>query len=239
MYTRIENNYIIIIHFLVITFEKIYKALFLTFLMLEIEVIKEIPYQENMDWHLVEKWAETIPRFSKKDPKHPEWKPTPIKRIDLSSEGFGEIYVKDESDPQSNPNKVIKDRMAWEETGRFRDYGLLLHQRRKEGILNGNLSLMKVPRLTYVTAGNVGKSLSNFFEKYSLPPIKLLMDKQTYEKNKGFLTDAYADIYITDLSKKNLSSKMIKRFTNNNDGLDITSLIITKPHEVWYDWHFH
>src|SRR3989339_493861 len=138
-------------------------------------VIKEIEHPTRLDWILVEKWADGIPCFSEDDPSHPEWRATPTFPLDLSSEGYGVAYVKDEADETSNPTRTIKDRATWELTCLFRDYARALYLKKKEGELNGNIGSLRVPRLSLITAGNAGRSISNMFERYGLPPIKLVV----------------------------------------------------------------
>ncbi|MBI2129247.1 hypothetical protein HYU07_03320 [Candidatus Woesearchaeota archaeon] len=202
---------------------------------LNAEVIKELEYPLVMDWKLVEKWADKIPIFSENDPKNPEWKATPVKQL----EGCENVFVKDESDIRSNPTQTIKDRMAWELTALFRDYARGLYLKKKSGLVNGNIGSLVVPRLTYVTAGNVGRSVSNMFEKFELPPMKLLVDSYILTERLETLKGLHADIYRADLSKKPLTAGDIKRLTNNENGIDITSVMIIEPNAVFYDWHVH
>jgi threonine synthase len=203
---------------------------------LESIVIKENEYPNVMDWKLAEMWAEGIPLFKENDPENPEWKATPIKILDLSSEGYGQVYVKDES---KNPTKTIKDRMAWELTTLFRDYARGLHLKKKEGLLNGNIGSLVIPRFTYVTSGNVGKAISEAFKRYSLPPMKLLVDNSMPAGRLDALKGLHADIYMADLSKKPLTAKEIKELTNNRGGIDITSVVVLEPNSNYYDWHVH
>lgn len=205
----------------------------------DINIIKETAYPARMNRDLAMKWADGIPVFSENDPAHLEWMPTPTFLLDLSSEGYGVVYIKDESDSRSNPTQTIKDRLAWELATLFRDHGRGLFLRRRKGLLNGNIDSLVVPRLTYVTAGNVGRSVAYMFEKYGLPPIKLLVDQSVPPERLEILKGLYADIYMTDLSKKPLTPADIKRMTNNPNGIDITSVMTLEPQSIFYDWHVH
>lgn len=205
----------------------------------DIAVIKEIEYPTKMNWDLAMRWADGIPLFSENDPLNPEWRATPTFLIDLSSEGYGLVYIKDESDSRSNPTRTIKDRPGWELTTLYRDYGRGLFLRKREWLINGNIDSLVVPRLTYVTAGNVGRSVANMFERYGLPPMKLLVDKSIPHERLEKLKGLYTDIYVTDLSKKSLTPKEIKRMTNNENGIDITSIVVLEPQAIFYDWHVH
>ncbi len=202
-------------------------------------IIKEIEYPQRMDWGLVERWADGIPSFDENDPSHPEWRATPTFLLDFSSEGYGLVYIKDESDIRSNPTQTIKDRPAWELAAIHRDYGKALFLRKKGGFLNGNIGSLVVPRFTYVTAGNMGRSHANMLERYGLPPIKNLVDSSIPPKRLEILKGLYADIYMADLSKRPLTAEEIKGMTNNKDGIDITSVIILEPNAVFYDWHVY
>lgn len=206
---------------------------------LDVEIIKEIEYPSVVDWNLVDLWADGIPSFSENDLNNPEWTPTPVKLLDLTSEGYGAVHIKDESSSLSNPTQTIKDRPAWELTALFRDWAKSLFLKRKEGSLNGNIGSLIVPRSTYVTAGNVGRALSNVFKRYNLPPIKLLVDVSIPKERLEILKQLYVDIYMTDLSKKELNAEEIKRLTNNESGIDITSVMIIEPQTIFYDWHVH
>jgi len=201
---------------------------------LDVDIIQEREHPKVMNWELVEKWADGIPRYSENDVAHPEWRSTPVFPLDLSAEGYGLVHIKDESDKTSNPTQTIKDRAAWELTTLFRDYARGLYLKRREGSLNGNIGSLVVPRLSYVTAGNVGRAVSHMFQNYDLPPFKLLVDASISPERLEKLKGLHADIYRTDLSKRSLTPEEIKRLTNNENGIDITSVMIIEPQAVFY-----
>ena len=203
---------------------------------LEAEVIKEISYPTTMDWNLAEAWADGIPLFGENDPLRPEWQPTPVVPFDLRPEGYGLVYIKDESDQKSNPTRTIKDRAAWELATLHRDYARSLQLKNRSLT---SISSLRVPRVTYITAGNMGRALANMFEKYHLPPIKLLVDASIPPERLARLQSLHADIYCTDLKNKVLVPEEIKRLTNNKHGIDLTSVIMIEPQAVLYDWHVH
>ena len=205
---------------------------------LEHTVVKEIPYPTVMEWPLAERWAESIPAFSENDPSHPEWPATPTIPVDFSNEGYGLVYVKNEAH-ESNPTRTIKDRAAWELVTLYRDFARGLWLKRKKGILDGNISRIQVPRLSIITAGNVGKALSYAFEKYNLPPVKLLVDGAASRERLERMKKLHADVYSTNLQEKPLTTDEIKRLTNNESGIEITSVRIIEPHATFYDWHVH
>ena len=199
-------------------------------------VVKDIPYPV-LNWDLIERWADEIPVFSENDPTHPEWISTPVIPLDLSSEGYGSVYIKNEADLKSNPTGTFKDRMAWEITALHRDYarGLML----KKKYIDGKVEELPIPRITLLTAGNAGISLSHFFEKYGLPPPKLLIGNSTSQERLNLFKKLYADIYMVDTEERSLTTEEIKRLTNNERGIDITSNLILQPELIFYDWHVH
>lgn len=206
---------------------------------LDVDIIQEIEHPKEMSWEVVEKWADGIPVFSENDPAHPEWRSTPTFPVDLSSVGYGLVFVKNEADRESNPTQTIKDRVAWELTTLFRDYARGLYLKKREGLLNGNIGSLVVPRLSYVTAGNVGRAVSNMFQLYELPPMKLLVDASISPEKLEILKGLHADIYRANLSKESLTAEEIKRLTNNERGIDITSVASIEPQAIFYDWHVH
>ncbi len=200
---------------------------------LDRKIVKEIPYHKTLDWDLVEQWADGIPVFSEDNPHFPEWNASPVIPLEAGSH---RVYIKNEADMQSNPTGTFKDRMAWEMTAVYRDYarGLWL----KRGEINGGLPA-EVPRLTLLSAGNAGTSLAYFFENYLLPPPKILISSSTPQERIAKLQSLYADVYMVDTGRKSLTAQEIKQLTNNEQGIDLTSVRILQPELVFYDWHVH
>jgi threonine synthase len=212
----------------VVTKEKIYKYSKGREIMdLERVIVQENEFPVRMTRELIQRWA-GIPRYSENDPKEPEWQPTPTTQLP----GFENVYVKDESFRASNPTGTIKDRPAWEIAALYRDFARVLE-------LRGNFLDEKVPRISYVTAGNVGRSVSEVARKFGLPPMKLLVDSFIPTSRLAELKKLHADIYMVDLKKKELSSAEIKALTNNQDGVDLTSVVVIEPQRTFYDWHVH
>lgn len=199
-------------------------------------IVKENSYQERMSWDLVDQWADGIPVFSENNPDVPEWKETPTFPLNLALNGYGFVYVKNEADKECNPTQTIKDRPAWELATIYRDYARSLALRKSE--INGGIDSFLVPRFTYITAGNIGRSISYMFEKYRLPPMKLLIGNHVRKEVFDELRKLNADVYLTDLRAK-LDTGEIKRLTNNIKGVDITSNRMIRPQELFYDWHVH
>ncbi len=200
--------------------------------------IKTIEYPERMTAELIDQWAEGIPLYSEADPKNPEWRSTPVRTIDLSSQGYGEVHIKMESDKRSNPTGTMKDRPAWEFACGYRDFArrLSLKMTRDKRI---SPSDVKIPRFSLITAGNEGLAIARACQKYNLPPPKILMDHHTSQEALSFLTNEYAEIYTGDLSIKALTHQEINTLTKNKNGVDLTSLILNDRNAVFYDWHVH
>lgn len=195
--------------------------------------IKEIPYKKFMNRRLLERWADGIPVFSENNPEKPEWKETPTFPLDLSAYGYGIVHVKNEADRGSNPTQTVKDRAAWEIVTLYRDFARSLKMRKIDptGVM--------IPRLSIISSGNMGSSLSYMFKKYGLPPVKLLLDFRCAEKLKSMLQGLYAEVYTTDLSRKPLNDLDIRKLTKNENGVDLTSVRVIEPNAVFYDWHVH
>jgi len=193
-----------------------------------------------MNRELLEKWGDGIPAYADADPRNPEWRETPAILLDLTGDGYGEIIVKDEGDPASNPTRTIKDRAAWELATLYRDYARALYLKMRAGKLNrDDLRRTRIPVLSMITAGNEGVAVENVFTRYNLPPPKLILDKNTPADRLEKLKRLRADIYLVDLSRKGLSSEEIKLMSDNTHGVDITSQRIIEPQAVFYDWKVH
>lgn len=203
------------------------------------EVKKELEYPRCVTYEMVEKWGDGIPAFAEADPHAPEWRTTPSILIDLSGDGFGEIFVKDESSLESNPTGTIKDRAAWELATLYRDFARALYLKIRIGALDKkNLEKIVLPRLSVITSGNEGKAIAECFKKYDLPPPKLIIGKDTRLSIVDELLKLRADIYAIDLSRE-LTVEDIKRLSSNLDGVDLTSIRSIEPSSVFYDWHVH
>lgn len=206
---------------------------------LEREIKKEVEYPRFVNYEMVEKWGDGIPTFAEADPRAPEWKSTPVIPVDLSKDGLGEIFVKNEADRESNPTGTIKDRAAWELATLYRDYARALYLKIRTGTLDKkDLEQLVTPRLSLITAGNEGKAIAECFKQYDLPPPKLITGKDVRASIMAELLKLRADIYTTDLSRE-LTTADIKQISNNSDGIDITSIRAIEPSSVFYDWHVH
>lgn len=202
-------------------------------------VVKTVAFPKFMSVELMDVWGDEIPAFSEADPTHPEWRATPIIPLDLSSRGFGVVYIKNEADRTSNPTGTIKDRAAWELATLYRDYARALYLKIRGGTLQkGELDRQVIPRLSLMTAGNEGRAIAACFEKYKLPPPKMIVGNDVKKSILDELRKLRADIYVVDLSKE-LSPENIKALSDNEGGIDITSVRVIEPESVFYDWHVY
>lgn len=206
---------------------------------IESTIEKEEEYPEFMNKELVEKWGDEIPVFSENDPDAPEWKKTPEKKLDLTKDGLGVVYIKDESNRESNPTGTIKDRAAWELTTLYRDYARALYLKMKAGNLSEkDLNNLKIPRFSIISSGNQSTANAEAFKKYQLPPPKVIFGKDIDQEILKKHLSLRNDVYTTDLSQK-LTPSDIKKLSNNENGVDITSTTAIEPTSVFYDWHVH
>lgn len=200
---------------------------------------RTINYQTWLDLRLLERWAEEIPVYSENDPNDPEWKETRSRLLDLTSAGYGIVHVKDEGDKSSNPTGTIKDRAAWELVVLYRNFARALYMQMRQGQVTAHeISRMKIPRMSFITAGNEGNAVQHAFGKFQLPPPKLIVDRNSDILEKIETENWYADVYPTDLTQP-LTKSDILEFTGNDEGIGIDSFVPLHPERVFYDWHVH
>jgi hypothetical protein len=203
----------------------------------ESEVINEVEYPEQLNYELVQQWAEGIPTYEEANVLYPEWQETPTVPVDLTAEGFGEVYIKDES---VNPTGTMKDRPAWEFATLYRDFARNLETKVASNSIDKNeVETINIPRLSLISAGNEGRALAEMFAKYNLPPPKILLGSETAPNVIEAIKQLRADSYKAELSSGELSAEDIKYLTRNENGTDITSLQLIQPEAVFYDWLVH
>ncbi|RMF54531.1 pyridoxal-phosphate dependent enzyme [Candidatus Woesearchaeota archaeon] len=202
-------------------------------------IIKEIPYQTHISRDWIVRILSTIPEFSENDPKNPEWIATPTIPLDLRSKGYGIVYVKDESNPRSNPTRTAKDRPAHEIALLYRNFALTLEMLRESGRVNGNLDSILIPTFTVFTYGNWGTALARKFEKWGLPPPNLVIPDTTPDARVEILKGEYANIFMVNSSERELSTEDIKGATSHPESVDITSVMTIEPWSIFYDWLCH
>lgn len=199
---------------------------------LERTIVSEHETPTEMNWNIAEQWA-AIPAPNKQDINNPEWPSAPVIRVNV--QGFEEIYVMNEGDRRVNEQGTAKNRAFWEIAGVARDHGRMLLA--NKGSINGAIHHMPVPRFTILTSLNAGHAAAATFEKYGLPPPKLLIDQSRVEQAQKLA--AIADIYTVDLGARELNGQDIKQLTNNQDGIDLTSVMMIEPQSTLYDWASH
>ncbi len=206
-----------------------------------VQVVKREPFRfQGMTRELVQQWSEAIPSTDKTDIRRPEWRPTPLKPLDLENEHYGHLWIKDESDPESNPTGTIKDRAAHELITLHRDNARVLDIRvMTKEIDVGELSRYKVPVLSIITAGNEGLAIARGFAKYNLPPPNLILDTKTQSNVIDQLKQERASVFLVDLSNRELTAQDILKLSDNRDGIDWTSNSSFEPQSILYDWHVH
>jgi len=176
-----------------------------------------------------EKIYNSIKIASENDPKNPEFPPncprfpaTPTYKINVP--GFSNVWLKDES---YNPTGTHKDRMAWEMVVNYKQM-ILSKKERKSNI--------KLPQLSIISSGSAAIAIQSILKIYTLPSLKVLVDKNTKKEIIKNLQTIGCKIYFTDLSKKELTTKEILSLTKNKQGFDITSNEAVDPTTRFYDW---
>ncbi len=166
---------------------------------------------------------------SENDPHKPEFPPdspkfpaTPTFKIDVP--GFSNVWLKDES---ANPTGTHKDRMAWEMVVTYRDF----LKAKKEGLIDE-----KIPQLSIITSGSAGIAIQTMLNRYKLPPLKCLVDLNLKPEIVTKLENLGCELYFIDLSRKALTWKEILEYTENPNGIDVTSAEGLAPSTRFYDW---
>ena len=159
------------------------------------------------------------PEFPAENPKFPA---TPTYKMKVP--GFNNVWLKDES---KNPTGTHKDRMAWEIIVTYRHI-LLAKQR---GQISGPL-----PRMSLISSGSAALAIQTQFNKYKLPPLKVLADYKLHSDIKIALERVGAEVYEVDLSRRLLKTQDILQITRNENGFDITSAEALDPTTRFYDW---
>ncbi len=131
---------------------------------------------------------------------------TPLKK--LTYKNFIKLWVKDES---VNPTGTHKDRLA---------YGIIKLYKHHARFSQGS----KPPVCSIISTGNAALAIAKLFQEYSLPPLKALLDNSINKISINFLRASYCEVYLADIMSKQLSSSDILSMTENEDGIDLTSI---------------
>ena len=166
--------------------------------------------------------SENNPNKPEFPPENPKFPATPTYKIEVP--GFSNTWLKDES---INPTGTHKDRMAWEMVVAYKEF--LLTKKRRQ--IKGSL-----PRMSIISSGTAAIAIQSRLRQYSLPNLKVLVDKKLDKSMIVILKKLGCEIYTTDLSRKPFSWKEILALTNNPNGFDITSSEALDPTTRYYDW---
>ena len=159
------------------------------------------------------------PEFPAENPKFPA---TPTYKIKVP--GFSNVWIKDESHNQTGTHK---DRMAWEIVVTYRDFLLA----KKRDNFRGSL-----PQMSLLSSGSAALAIQIQLKKYSLPNLKVLVDKNFDKGVLNKLKKIGCEIFKTNLEKSALGWKEILKLTKNEMGFDITSAEALNPTTRFYDW---
>lgn len=170
-----------------------------------------------------------IPNVSRNDPNNPEFPfrnpkfpATPTYQIKVP--GFNNVWLKDES---FNPTWTHKDRMAREIIVTYKDF---LHAQTLW------INTEDLPHMSLISSWSAAYAIQSALNQFHLPALKVLLDHKIEQNIYQALEKIWAEIFIIDLAKKELSTEEILQLTNNSDGIDITSTNALDPNTRFYDW---
>lgn len=149
----------------------------------------------------------TQPEFPVDNPQFPA---TPTYQIHIP--WFENVWLKDES---YNLTGTHKDRMAREIIVTYRDFLISKKQR------NSQFSL---PQFSIISSWSAAYAIQTLLRRYQLPALKVLVDLTVKSSLCDLLRDLWCEVYVTDLSLKQLTTEDILRLTDNETWFDITSL---------------
>jgi hypothetical protein len=185
-----------------------------------------------IDHEALRKLRDGISVASENDPNKPEFPSfsprfpaTPTERIAIPQLGRT-IMIKDES---RNLTGSHKDRMAWE---------IIVHYKKIiQDLLEPASSRPTIPRASIISNGSAALAIQVMLRCYGLPELKVLVDLQTDKQIVQKLRKAGCEVFIHDLSERELDSKDVLEITENEDGLDFTSRNLVDPNRrTYYDW---
>lgn len=184
-------------------------------------------------------WRENLRRIhdgitvaSEDDPARPEFPPfaprfpaTPIEEIKIPQLDRP-IFIKDES---RNFTGSHKDRMAWE---------IVVHYKKIiEDLLAPSSNRPTIPTASIISNGSAAYAIQVMMRCYGLPDLRVLVDQRTDKAIVQKLRRAGCNVFIHDLSEKELKPEDVLDLTENSDGLDFTSRDLVDPNRrTYYDW---
>lgn len=164
------------------------------------------------------------------DPRNPEFpidnpKFPATETIKLSINGK-DVWIKDES---SNPTGTHKDRMAWEV--------LLYYKRKIQSILNTHGDDFQIPQLSMISSGSSAIAIQSLLNYFGLPPLKVLIRNGFKQEIYNCLNAEGCELYIKDLTIKELDAREVLRETENLNGIEVSFRDAIDPTQVaYYDW---
>lgn len=194
--------------------------------------ITSLPVTNGADHETLRKLHDAISVASENDPEKPEFPPfaprfpaTPTYRITVPQLDRT-VLIKDES---WNMTGSHKDRMAWE---------IVVHYKQIiEDLLEPSSSKPTIPRASIISNGSAALAIQMMLRCYGLPSLKVLVDLQTNRRIVQKLQKAGCDVFIHDLSERELDSTDVLEITENEGGLDFTSRNLVDPNRrTYYDW---
>jgi len=164
-----------------------------------------------------------IPEFPPKNEKFPA---SPI--LSLTIPNFGEVFIKDES--VHRWSGTHKDRMAWEI--------IVSYKNLEQAMIDGRIHCDTLPQFSLISSGSACIAIGRMLREFGYPPLKVLSDV-SLEKNKKLCSSILAsncELYLHNLSSKEISVGEILQITNNPSGFDLTDFQNTARSIFSYDW---
>lgn len=190
------------------------------------------PQGHSADFDSLRRIHDGITVASEDDPNKPEFPPfsprfpaTPTKKVFVPQLGRP-ISVKDES---HNLTGSHKDRMAWE---------IVVHYKTIiKDLLDPSANSPTIPTASIISNGSAAFAIQIMMRCYGLPDLKVLVDQKTDKNIVAKLRRMGCDVFIHDLSQKELHPSDVLELTENPDGLDFTSRDLVDPNRrTYYDW---
>lgn len=194
--------------------------------------ITSLPTTNGANHNTLRKLHDAISVASENDPEKPEFPPfsprfpaTPTHRMAVPQLDRM-VLVKDES---WNMTGSHKDRMAWE---------IVVHYKQIiEDLLEPSSSKPTIPSASIISNGSAALAIQTMLRCFGLPNLKVLVDFRTDRRIVHKLQKAGCDVFIHDLSERELGSTDVLEITENEDGLDFTSRNLVDPNRrTYYDW---
>jgi len=179
------------------------------------------------------KWKSEAEMEHINDPDYPEFPPgnevfpsSPTRSINMPQ--LGEILIKDES--VHKWSGTHKDRMAWEVVVSYKNI--------EKAITDGRLKNQKLPSFSLTSSGSAALAIGRMLAEHSLPKLKVLSDVSLEEDAElcNAITSTHCELYLTEMSRTEISVDQTLWLTNNQSGFDLTDFHNTTRAMYIYDW---